>query len=85
MSASRSLRVKEWGGYRRGKPATSQRAGVPLLAFTNFEPKLNFGAGLPGERNLKPKWFIKVRGLSLGRERENEAPLKPKPAFIVFV
>ena len=45
--------AKEWGGHRRGKPAALQRAGVPLLTFTNFEPKLHFKCrACPAKRAL---------------------------------
>ena len=42
---------------RTEKPATSQRAGVPLLTFPNFEAKFSFGAGLHGE------YFLNQNGL----------------------
>ena len=52
--------AKEWGGYRRGKPAALQRAGVPLLTFTNFELKLYFWADLSADKALNPRGFIKL-------------------------
>ena len=53
--ASRSQRAEEWGGYRRGKPAASQRAGVSLLKITRFEPKMISKCRLVGELNFNPK------------------------------
>ena len=55
VSASRSQRAEEWGGYRRGKPAASQRAGVSLLKITRFEPKMISKCRLVGELNFNPK------------------------------
>ena len=52
--------AKEWGGHRRGKPAALQRAGVPLLTFTNFEPKLHFEADLSADKALNSRGFIKL-------------------------
>ena len=52
--------AKEWGGHRRGKPAALQRAGVPLLTFTNFELKLYFWADLSAYKALNPRGFIKL-------------------------
>ena len=51
--------AEEWGGYRRGKPAALQRAGVPLLKITNFKPKLHSWADLFRKTVLNPRGFIK--------------------------
>ena len=55
MNHRKSEPAKEWGGHRRGKPAASQRAGVPLLKITRFEPKTILKCKLACKMYLKPK------------------------------